>query len=92
MATTNRLANIGRPRRAKGASNAGRGKHPGDRARGADRKSIEQLAAEQGVTLEGQLDRIMGVGASLWSSDKEFKEFVQGIYDRRRESLSLGKQ
>ena len=92
MATTNRLASVNRPRRAKGASNSGKSKHPGNGARMTDRKSIEQLAAEQGVAIEGQLDRIMGIGANLWSSDKEFEEFVQGIYDRRRERLSLGKQ
>jgi hypothetical protein len=43
------------------------------------------------VRLEGQLERIMGGGANLWASDKEFEGFVQGIYDRRREGLSLGK-
>jgi hypothetical protein len=56
------------------------------------RKSIEELAAEQGVSLEGQLERVLGAGADLWASDEEFEEFVRGIYDRRRESLSLGKQ
>lgn len=57
----------------------------------SERKSIAELAAEQGVRLEGQLERIMGAGAGLWASDKEFEGFVQGIYDRRREGLSLGK-
>jgi uncharacterized protein (DUF2384 family) len=56
-----------------------------------DRKSIAELAAEQGVRLDGQLERIMGAGADLWASDKEFEGFVQGIYDRRREGLSPGK-
>ena len=56
-----------------------------------ERKSIAELAAEQGVRLEGQLERIMGAGADLWASDKEFEGFVRGIYDRRREGLSFGK-
>jgi uncharacterized protein (DUF2384 family) len=57
----------------------------------SERKSIAELAAEQGVRLEGQLERIVGAGVNLWASDKEFEGFVQGIYDRRRESLSLGR-
>ena len=56
-----------------------------------ERKSIEQLAAEQGVRLEGQLERIWGAGADLWASDAEFAEFVRGIYDRRKQGLALGK-
>jgi hypothetical protein len=55
-------------------------------------KSIEELAAEQGVSLQGQLERIWGAGADLWANDKEFEEFVQGIYDRRKEGLRLGKR
>ncbi len=58
----------------------------------SERKSIEELAAEQGVRLEGQLERILGSGSDLWASDEEFEEFVRGIYDRRREDLSLGKR
>jgi hypothetical protein len=58
----------------------------------SERKSIEELAAEQGVSLEGQLDRVLGAGADLWASDEEFEEFVHGIYDRRREGLNLGKR
>lgn len=57
-----------------------------------ERKSFEQLAAEQGVKLEGQLERILGAGADLWSSDEEFEEFVRGIYERRRESVNLAKR
>ncbi len=58
----------------------------------SERKSIEELAAEQGVKLEGQLKRIVGSGAHLWSSNEEFEEFVQGIDDRRRRDLGLGKR
>ena len=57
----------------------------------SERKSIAELAAEQGVRLEGQLERIVGAGVNLWASDKEFEGFVQGINNRRREGLKLGK-
>ena len=57
----------------------------------SERKSIAELAAEQGVRLEGQLERIVGAGVNLWASDKEFEGFVQGINIRRREGLKLGK-
>ena len=92
-ATLNRRPKVGRPGSSKSASkrlSIGRtgGKSP---AGFSERKSIAELAAEQGVRLEGQLERSMGAGADLWASDKEFEGFVQGIYDRRREGLSLGK-
>jgi hypothetical protein len=92
-ATTNRRSKVGMSRHPKPASlrvTTGRTgvKSP---AGFSQRKSIAELAAEQGVRLEGQLERIMGGGANLWASDKEFEGFVQGIYDRRREGLSLGK-
>ena len=57
-----------------------------------ERKTIEQLAAEQGVNLKGQYERLLGLGADLWESDEEFEEFVQGIYDRRREGARLSKR
>ena len=75
------------PRRNAARSNGG------DRpATFSQRKSIEQLAAEQRVQLEGQLERILGAGAHLWATDVEFEEFVEGIYQRRRESLNRDKQ
>ncbi len=92
-ATMIRRSKVGRPSNSKSASKrvtlgrTGR-KSP---AGFSERKSVAELAAEQGVRLEGQLERIMGAGADLWASDKEFSEFVQGIYDRRREGLSLCK-
>ncbi|MGD0093208.1 MAG: hypothetical protein ABSE73_25115 [Planctomycetota bacterium] len=45
-------------------------------------KPIEQLAAEQGVK-PAKWEEIVGLGADLWKSDKEFEEFVAGIYARR---------
>jgi uncharacterized protein (DUF2384 family) len=92
-ATLNRRSKVGWPSNPKSASKrVSSGKTGGKSAAGfAERKSITKLAAEQGVRLEGQLERIMGAGTDLWASDEEFEEFVQGIYDRRKEGLNLGK-
>ena len=93
-AILNRRSKAGQPRNSKpGSKRATLGGNGGKSSAGfPERKSIAELAAEQGVRLEGQLERIIGAGASLWASDEEFDGFVQGIYDRRREGLSLGKQ
>jgi len=92
-ATLNRRSKVGWPSNPKSASKRGAiGRTGGKSPAGfSERKSIAELAAEQGVRLEGQLERIMGAGTDLWASDEEFNEFVQGIYDRRREGLRLGK-
>jgi uncharacterized protein (DUF2384 family) len=92
-ATLNRRSKVGRPGNPKPASKRATIASTGGKlvAGFSERKSIAELAAEQGVRLEGQLERIMGAGTDLWASDEEFNEFVQGIYDRRREGLSLGK-
>jgi len=37
-----------------------------------ERKSIEQLAREQRVQLQGQFERILGAGAELWATHAEF--------------------
>jgi len=91
--TLNRRSKVGgqigpKPARKRITTEKSGGKSP---ANSSERKSIAELAAEQGVRLEGQLEKIIGAGAGLWSSDKEFDGFVQGIYDRRREGLGLGK-
>jgi len=92
-ATVIRRSKVGRLSNPKQPSKpATLGRNGGKSSAGfSQRKSIAELAAEQGVRLEGQLDRIMGAGVNLWASDKEFEGFLQGIYDRRREGLSLGK-
>jgi hypothetical protein len=92
-ATMIRRSKVGRLSNSKQASKRVTiGRTGGKSPRGvSERKSIADLAAEQGVSLEGQLERIMGTGVSLWASDEEFEGFVQGIYDRRKEGLSLGK-
>ncbi len=92
-ATMIRRSKVGQLGNSKQASKGVTVRRPGRKSpmELSERKSIADLAAEQGVRLEGQLERIMGAGASLWASDEEFEGFVQGIYDRRREGLSLGK-
>jgi hypothetical protein len=92
-ATMNRRSKVGMSRNPQPASNRVTTGRTGVKSPAgfSERKSIAELAAEQGVRLEGQLERIMGAGVNLWASDKEFEGFVQGIYDRRREGLSLGK-
>jgi hypothetical protein len=75
------------PRRSAARNNGGR-----LTATFSQRKSIEQLAVQQGVQLEGQLERILGAGADLWATDAEFEEFVEGIYQRRREGLNKDTQ
>jgi hypothetical protein len=57
----------------------------------SERKSIEQLAAEQGVR-PTKLEDILGKGADLWESDQEFEKFVADIYARRREDRERAKQ
>lgn len=92
-ATMNRRSKVGMSHHPKPASKRVTTERTGVKSPAvfSERKSIAELAAEQGVRLEGQLKRIMGAGVNLWASDKEFEGFVQGIYDRRREGLSLGK-
>ena len=57
----------------------------------SDRKSIEELAAEQG-TKPTRLEDILGKGADLWEGDEEFEKFLEDIYARRREDRELAKQ
>jgi hypothetical protein len=63
----------------------------GKSGRGAPaRKSIEELAAEQGVK-PTTLEDILGKGADLWENNQEFERFVEDIYARRREDRELAK-
>lgn len=79
-----------KPRTApKRASVAGKG---GKKATGfSERKSIEKLAAEQGIR-PTRLEDILGKGADLWDSDLELERFVEDIYARRREDRELAKR
>jgi uncharacterized protein (DUF2384 family) len=81
-------------RRGKRATTAKRGAigNHGERAPTSfsERKSIEELAAEQGIR-PTRLEDILGKGADLWKSDQEFEQFVEDIYARRREDRELAK-
>ncbi len=57
----------------------------------SERKSIEELAAEQGIR-PTRLQDILGKGADLWDSDLELEQFVEDIYARRREDRELAKR
>lgn len=48
------------------------------------RGSIERLAALQAVKLERQFQKIFGTEARVWSTEKEFQQTVEEIYERRR--------
>jgi hypothetical protein len=91
-ATTNRRSKVGRPSHLKPASKrVTAGGTSGKPVTGfSESRSIEDLAAEQGVK-PTKLKDILGKGADLWESDREFERFVEGIYDRRREDRELAK-
>ena len=55
------------------------------------RKSIEELAAEQGVK-PTRLQDIWGKGADLWDTDAELERFVADIYARRNEDRETSKR
>jgi hypothetical protein len=57
----------------------------------SERRSIEELAAQQG-TKPTRLEDILGKGADLWESDQEFEQFVEDIYARRKQDRELAKQ
>jgi hypothetical protein len=59
-------------------------RQPRKRAGFLKEKTIEELAAEQGVTLPQRIEDLIGAGKDLWDSDAEFEEFLKGIYERRR--------
>lgn len=47
-------------------------------------RSIEDLAAEQGLSQPVPLTRLLGQGADLWDSDQDFRKFVDEIHAARR--------
>jgi uncharacterized protein (DUF2384 family) len=49
------------------------------------RKTIEELAAEQGVPLIADFKALLGAGKDLWSSDEEFEAWLKDLQKARRE-------
>ena len=47
--------------------------------------TVDELAAEQGITAPQQIDEMIGAAAGLWDDDEDFHRFLQGIHDRRLE-------
>jgi hypothetical protein len=48
------------------------------------RKTIDELAAEQGVSIPQNLDDLLGAGADLWADDAEFDAFLASLRESRR--------
>jgi hypothetical protein len=51
--------------------------------------TIDQLAAEQGVSLPQDIDSLIGQGADLWEDDEDFDRFLAGIAERRKNPPGL---
>jgi hypothetical protein len=47
-------------------------------------KTLEELAAEQGIHPIKQLEEVLGQGTELWRDDAEFETFLAAIYESRR--------
>ncbi|OFV94708.1 MAG: hypothetical protein A3H28_07475 [Acidobacteria bacterium RIFCSPLOWO2_02_FULL_61_28] len=46
---------------------------------------VAELASNQNVQPIQRLEEILGKGKDLWKDEEEFENFVQGIYQRRKE-------
>ena len=49
-------------------------------------KTIEELAAEQGVKLPQDLDELLGKGRDLWDDDEDFEQFLKWLNDPKRKA------
>ncbi len=48
-------------------------------------QTVEELADEQGIAAHQHLHALIGAGAELWEDDEDLEDFVNSIYERRRE-------
>lgn len=55
------------------------------------KRTVDELAAEQGIAVPQRLDEMIGAATDLWADDEEFDRFVQGIYNRRLDQRGGGK-
>ena len=46
--------------------------------------TLVEIGLQQDITKPQKLDELLGAGRHLWTSDKEFDDFLDGIYERRR--------
>ena len=54
------------------------------------KRTVDELAAEQGIAVPQQLDAMIGAAAELWNDDRDFDRFVQAIHDARLERGASG--
>lgn len=47
-------------------------------------RTLNELAAEQGISIPQSFDTLLGAGRELWESDECCELFVSSIYERRR--------
>jgi uncharacterized protein (DUF2384 family) len=48
------------------------------------RKTVEELAIEQGAPLIADFDAMLGEGKDLWDSDEDFEEWMKNLNESRR--------
>jgi len=48
-------------------------------------KTVEELAAEQGVGLVNDLDQLFGCGKDLWETEEEWDNFMESVQAGRKE-------
>lgn len=46
-------------------------------------RTIDEIAAQQGIAVPQPLDQVIGAAADLWEDDGDCDRFVRGIHDRR---------
>lgn len=46
-------------------------------------RTLDEIAAQQGVSVPQPLDEMVGAAANLWEDDEDFNRFLQGLRDRR---------
>ena len=49
-----------------------------------EQKTIEQLAAEQGISIPQDINQLLGAGKELWADDAEFEAFLEHLRESRR--------
>lgn len=47
-------------------------------------KTVEELAAEQGITLPQRIEDLLGAGKDLWKDDAELDAFLEDIRRQRK--------
>ena len=64
--------------------------HEREFARSWQDTTLAELASNQNVQPLQRLEEILGKGKDLWKDEEEFENFVQGIYQRRKEDRERG--